>query len=139
MLPSTTRRTSTRLLTLGAGVVAVALALTACSSGSGGGSASGGGDKNYKITFLPKNLGNPYFDTSSAGAKEAIDEFGGEFADARLGQATQRKPQEVELIAHRREQEIALVARRIRGAMEFGARRPLDAADVMAGRQAISA
>ncbi|UAJ78440.1 rhamnose ABC transporter substrate-binding protein [Leifsonia sp. ZF2019] len=78
MLPSTKRRATRRLLTVGAGVVAVALALTACSSGSGSGSTSGG-DKNYKITFLPKNLGNPYFDTSDKGGETAIKSFGGTY------------------------------------------------------------
>ncbi|MGN6762605.1 MAG: rhamnose ABC transporter substrate-binding protein, partial [Leifsonia sp.] len=67
MLPSTSRRTK-RLFALGAGVVAVALAVTGCSSGSNG-SGSGSGSKNYKITFLPKNLGNPYFDTSDKGGE----------------------------------------------------------------------
>lgn len=78
MLPSTKRRASRRLLTVGAGVVAVALALTACSSGSGSNSSSGG-DKNYKITFLPKNLGNPYFDTSDKGGETAITSFKGTY------------------------------------------------------------
>ncbi|WP_374007461.1 rhamnose ABC transporter substrate-binding protein [Leifsonia sp. LS-T14] len=77
MLPSTSRRTK-RLFALGAGVVAVALAVTGCSSGSGG-SGSGSGDKNYKITFLPKNLGNPYFDTSDKGGKTAIQSFKGTY------------------------------------------------------------
>ncbi len=40
---------------------------------------NGGGD--LSITFLPKNLGNPYFDTSSAGGKEAVDELGGTFSE----------------------------------------------------------
>jgi rhamnose transport system substrate-binding protein len=31
------------------------------------------------VTFLPKNLGNPYFDTSDAGGEEAVKEFGGTF------------------------------------------------------------
>ncbi|ERK71446.1 rhamnose ABC transporter, rhamnose-binding protein [Leifsonia aquatica ATCC 14665] len=78
MLPSTKRRATRRLLTVGAGVVAVALALTACSSGSGS-SSSSGGDKNYKITFLPKNLGNPYFDTSDKGGETAIKSFKGTY------------------------------------------------------------
>jgi rhamnose transport system substrate-binding protein len=77
MLPSTSRRTK-RLIALGAGVVAVALAVTGCSSGSGG-SGSGSGDKNYKITFLPKNLGNPYFDTSDKGGETAIKSFKGTY------------------------------------------------------------
>ena len=78
MLPSTKRRTTRRLLTIGAGVVAVALALTACSGGSGS-SSSNGGSKNYKITFLPKNLGNPYFDTSDKGGQTAVKSFGGTY------------------------------------------------------------
>jgi rhamnose transport system substrate-binding protein len=75
MLPSTSRRTK-RLFALGAGVVAVALAVTGCSSGSNG---SGSGSKNYKITFLPKNLGNPYFDTSDKGGETAIKSFKGTY------------------------------------------------------------
>jgi rhamnose transport system substrate-binding protein len=50
---------------------------TADDSGGGGG---GGGDATT-VTFLPKNLGNPYFDTSDAGGKEAVDEFGGTYAE----------------------------------------------------------
>jgi rhamnose transport system substrate-binding protein len=76
MLPSTSRRTK-RLIALGAGVVAVALAVTGCSSGSSG--SGGSGDKNYKITFLPKNLGNPYFDTSDKGGETAVTSFKGTY------------------------------------------------------------
>ncbi len=49
---------------------------TAATAASGGG---GGGD--VSVTFLPKNLGNPYFDTSDAGGKEAVEEFGGTFEE----------------------------------------------------------
>lgn len=54
------------------------MALTACGSDSEGGS-DGGSDASgdVSITMLPKNLGNPYFDTSTAGAKKAAEEFGG--------------------------------------------------------------
>ena len=40
-------------------------------AGDGGatGGSGGGGDANLAITFLPKNLGNPYFDTSNAAAR----------------------------------------------------------------------
>ncbi|RYP88327.1 rhamnose ABC transporter substrate-binding protein [Nocardioides guangzhouensis] len=61
-------------------VLASAMMLTACggddASGSGGGD---GGD--IRVTFLPKNLGNPYFDTSDAGGKAAVEEFGGTFEE----------------------------------------------------------
>jgi len=85
MLPSTSRRTK-RLIALGAGVVAVALAVTGCSSGSD--SAGGSGDKNYKITFLPKNLGNPYFDTSDKGGKTAVESFKGTYNEVGPSTAT---------------------------------------------------
>ena len=39
---------------------------------------NGGGGEGVSITFLPKNLGNPYFETSSEGGSEAVDEFGGD-------------------------------------------------------------
>ena len=44
---------------------------------SGGGDAGG----SVSVTFLPKNLGNPYFDTSNAGGAEAVEEFGGTFEE----------------------------------------------------------
>lgn len=65
--------------------LAAGLALTACGGGddSAGGATTGAGsgDKAVSITFLPKNLGNPYFDTSDAGGKKAIGEFGGTYAE----------------------------------------------------------
>ena len=33
------------------------------------------------MTMLPKNLGNPYFDTSTAGAEEAAEELGAEIEE----------------------------------------------------------
>lgn len=71
--------------------VSVALVATGCavdSGGDGGGSTEGGGSGDLSITFLPKNLGNPYFDTSSTGAEEAIDEFGGTFAEVGPAEAS---------------------------------------------------
>jgi rhamnose transport system substrate-binding protein len=66
------------------------LVLAGCSAGNGG---DGGGDEgddggNLAITFLPKNLGNPYFDTSNAGGEEAIEEFGGTFAEVGPSEAS---------------------------------------------------
>ena len=70
---------------------AAALVLAGCAVDSGAGGTEGGGEGdggNLAITFLPKNLGNPYFDTSSSGAKDAIDEFGGTFAEVGPAEAT---------------------------------------------------
>src|SRR5262245_14797536 len=69
---------SRRISALAALTLVAGLALSACGSddeGDGGGSSSG----DISVTFLPKNLGNAYFDTSSAGGKEAVEEFGGTF------------------------------------------------------------
>jgi rhamnose transport system substrate-binding protein len=67
---------------LAALAVTVALVATGCAAGDGGDGGNGdGGDASLAITFLPKNLGNPYFDTSSKGGKAAVTEFGGTFAE----------------------------------------------------------
>ena len=75
-----TRRVGVAITAMAA---AAALALTGCASNSGGdgGGGDGGDGSNLSVTFLPKNLGNPYFDTSSAGGSEAVEEFGGTFAE----------------------------------------------------------
>ena len=60
-----------RIAGFAAVAVAAALVLSGCADTSGGSGGSGsegeGGSDNLAITFLPKNLGNPYFDTSSEG------------------------------------------------------------------------
>jgi rhamnose transport system substrate-binding protein len=92
MLLNTTthRKRLSRVLAVGAGALTLALIATGCASGdSGGGSGSGNGgskDKNYAITFLPKNLGNAYFDTSDKGGADAIKEFKGTYKE--VGPAT---------------------------------------------------
>ncbi len=65
------------------------LGLTACGDdGDGGGDSGGDGGGDLSITFLPKNLGNAYFDTSDAGGKKAIEEFGGEYEEVGPDQGT---------------------------------------------------
>ncbi|MFF2369218.1 rhamnose ABC transporter substrate-binding protein [Agromyces sp. NPDC058110] len=80
----------TRLAAVTALTAASVLLLAGCAvdSGTDGGDGGSGDAANLSITFLPKNLGNPYFDTSSAGAQEAIDEFGGTFAEVGPAEAT---------------------------------------------------
>lgn len=70
--------------------VSLALVATGCSASSSdsGSSDSGSGDGNYAITFLPKNLGNAYFDTSDAGGEKAIEEFGGTYAEVGPAEAS---------------------------------------------------
>ncbi|HEY4267809.1 MAG TPA: rhamnose ABC transporter substrate-binding protein [Galbitalea sp.] len=69
-----------------AALAASALLLAGCAGTASGGSSGGGGSHNYAITFLPKNLGNAYFDTSDAGGKKAVAEFKGTYAE--VGPAT---------------------------------------------------
>ena len=62
-------------------VLASAMMLTACGGDDASGSSGGDGGGDIRVTFLPKNLGNPYFDTSDAGGKAAVEEFGGTFEE----------------------------------------------------------
>lgn len=81
-----------RVAAITAAAVAATLALSGCADtgSAGGGSTEGaaGGSDNLAVTFLPKNLGNPYFDTSSAGGQAAVEEFGGTFAEVGPSEAT---------------------------------------------------
>ena len=85
----------TRRIVAGIGAAAaVALTLTSCaaatpgSSSSGSPAASGGTSKNYSIAYLPKNLGNPYFDASDKAGEEAVKSFGGTYKEVGPQQAS---------------------------------------------------
>src|SRR3954454_4033531 len=73
-----------RATSLVAVALAAGLALSACNSkndsASDSGSGSGGGGKSTYV-FLPKNLGNPYFDTSDKAGQKAIESFGGTYQE----------------------------------------------------------
>jgi rhamnose transport system substrate-binding protein len=75
------RMTQTMRLTASLGLAAL-LTLTACGQGSGGSASSGGsgsgssGDNNYKIAFVPKLQGIPYFEAMNTGGKKACQELG---------------------------------------------------------------
>jgi rhamnose transport system substrate-binding protein len=69
--------------------LSAAMALTACGGDAGtADTASGEGSESVAITMLPKNLGNPYFDTSTEGAEEAAQEFGGTLEEVGPQEAT---------------------------------------------------
>ncbi len=67
-----------RLAGLAALTLVAGMGLAACggddAEGDDNGGGGGGGD--VAITMVPKRLGNPYFDTSTAGAEKAADEIG---------------------------------------------------------------
>ena len=82
---------SKRGASLAALVLGSALALSGCGSddtSDSGSSGSSGGGGDVSITMLPKNLGNPYFDTSTAGAKEAAEELGASLEEVGPDQAS---------------------------------------------------
>jgi rhamnose transport system substrate-binding protein len=69
--------------------VTVALVATGCAASDDGGDGGSGGDSgNLAITFLPKNLGNAYFDTSDKGGEKAIKEFEGTYAEVGPAEAS---------------------------------------------------
>ena len=73
-----------RLSAFAAVALVAGLALSACGSdnsndSSGGSGGGGGGDIKGTFTFLPKNLGNPYLDTSDNAGKAAIESWGGKY------------------------------------------------------------
>ena len=72
-----------RLSAFAAVALVAGLALSACGSDDDSGASDdgggGGGDATY--TFLPKNLGNAYFDTSDNAGKAAIESFGGTYQE----------------------------------------------------------
>lgn len=72
-----------RPIALAAIILTASAALTACGSDdsgdSGSDSSSDGGE--LSMTMLPKNLGNPYFDTSTAGAEAAAEDLGVEMEE----------------------------------------------------------
>jgi rhamnose transport system substrate-binding protein len=72
-----------RMLAAVAAVAASSLLVAGCASSSGGSSGgnSSGGSKNYAVTFIPKSLGNKYFQASDGGGKSAVTSFGGKFQE----------------------------------------------------------
>ncbi|GCD89895.1 rhamnose ABC transporter substrate-binding protein [Nocardioides sp. LS1] len=74
-----------RLAALASVALVATLGLTACGGDNTSASAK---DGKTSVTFLPKNLGNPYFDTSDAGGKKAVGEFGGTYSEVGPDTAT---------------------------------------------------
>jgi rhamnose transport system substrate-binding protein len=79
-----------------AATVSLTLVAAGCGGGNSGGTeaspgaaaSEGAENANLAITFVPKNLGNPYFDTSDKGGEEAIKEFGGKYAEVGPAEAS---------------------------------------------------
>lgn len=75
---------STQFVTAAVALAATSLLLAGCGSSSSGTGGTGGGggkssSKNYAMTFMPKSLGNKYFEASDKGGKTALSQFKGKF------------------------------------------------------------
>ena len=80
---------SKRATAMAALVLTGAMVLTACGDDDEGGDGGGdGGDSATTVTFLPKNLGNPYFDVTARGGEAAVKDFGGKFDQVGPQEAT---------------------------------------------------
>lgn len=66
-------------------IAGLAVSLTVAAAGCSGGAGDDGG---YDIAFLPKNLGNPYFEASDKAAEKAVKGFGGSFKEVGPSEAT---------------------------------------------------
>jgi len=82
----------TRLIAL----AALTLSMAACSDGgstpgtaASGGASAGGIKSGLKVAFLPKQVNNPYFDTSdNKGGKVAVGEFKGQYSETGPSEAS---------------------------------------------------
>lgn len=78
----TFNKTSRRLATAAVAVAASAVLLAGCAAPTPGGDNGGEGGGSGSVTFIPKSLGNKYFEASDKGAKDAADEIGYDFTEA---------------------------------------------------------
>jgi rhamnose transport system substrate-binding protein len=85
---TSTKSVRPRWLGAVAALAASTLLITGCgsssdsgSSGSSGGGSGGGSASGKTITFIPKSLGNKYFQASDSGGKTAVEEFKGKFQE----------------------------------------------------------
>ena len=83
---------SKRFAATAALALTASLALAGCGSDSSSSptasDGSSGGGSDLTVTLIPKNLGNPYFDTSEAGVKKAMSAIGGSFTQVGPQEAT---------------------------------------------------
>jgi rhamnose transport system substrate-binding protein len=83
---------SKRFAATAALALTASLALAGCGSDSSSSptasDGSSGGGSDLTVTLIPKNLGNPYFDTSEAGVKKAMSAIGGSYTQVGPQEAT---------------------------------------------------
>jgi rhamnose transport system substrate-binding protein len=93
-------------------IIFLVLILASCggSSSSGttsGGSSSSGGGQPLNVTFLPKAINNPYFDTAANGGKTAASELKGTFKQ--VGPSTASASEQVTWITNLTQQHVSAI------------------------------
>jgi rhamnose transport system substrate-binding protein len=82
------KQRSGRWLAAVAAVAASSLLVAGCGSSSGGSSGANAAGGNDAITFIPKSLGNKYFQASDSGGKSAVQEFKGTYKEVGPSEAS---------------------------------------------------
>src|SRR3954471_18024760 len=97
-------------------MVGAALALTLVASGCSkadtdsdtpAAGSSSGSSAPLNVVFIPKNLGNPYFDASDAGGKKAVEALGGKYSE--VGPATASPDAQVQYINTAAQQKVSAI------------------------------
>ena len=76
-----TKTSRNRAVTGALAIAASALLLAGCAAPTGGGTGGSSDSAGGAVTFIPKSLGNKYFEASDKGAKAASDELGLTFSE----------------------------------------------------------
>lgn len=103
--------TKTAVALSAAALVLVSACTTPAATGTpsaGASESTGGAAANLKITILPKNLGNPYFDTSTKGMEAAAKEIGA--TTEQVGPAEAAADAQVQYIQTATQQKVSAIA-----------------------------
>jgi len=105
-------RTISRRSAMVGAALALTLVASGCSKASTGEDATDAGSSSgasapLNVVFIPKNLGNPYFDASDAGGKAAVEALGGKFSE--VGPATASPDAQVQYINTAAQQKVSAI------------------------------
>src|SRR4051794_8482078 len=104
-------RTISRRSAMVGATLALALVAAGCSKADTGSDSPSAGSSSaaasLNVVFIPKNLGNPYFDASDAGGKAAVESLGGKFSE--VGPQTASPDAQVQYINTAAQQKVSAI------------------------------
>src|SRR3954453_19431836 len=104
-------RTISRRSAMVGATLALALVAAGCSKADTGSDPPSAGSSSaaakLNVVFIPKNLGNPYFDASDAGGKAAVEALGGTFSE--VGPQTASPDAQVQYINPAAQQKVSAI------------------------------